>query len=62
MSRAAVYKLMDRSPRIRKAGDLDRTEIAEAIEECAGELAAMVDRLEVSAPGLRRRMRQLGFD
>ncbi len=62
MSRAAVYKLMDRSSRFRKASDLDHTEITAALDHCAGDLTAMVERLEVSAPALRRRMRQLGFD
>lgn len=61
ISRGAVYKLIDRSPRIRKAGELERSEIQDALDRCAGDLAAMVDLLEVSAPALRRRMRQLGF-
>ena len=53
---------MERSPHVRKAKDLERAEIAEAVERCGGDLAAMVERLEVSAPALRRRMRQLGFE
>ncbi|MEM8963941.1 MAG: sigma-54-dependent Fis family transcriptional regulator, partial [Acidobacteriota bacterium] len=62
ISRAAVYKLIKRSSRVRQASELSRDEIAAASADCDGDLGRMVDRLEVSAAALRRRMRGLGFD
>jgi two-component system, NtrC family, nitrogen regulation response regulator GlnG len=61
VSRPAFYLLMEKFPGIRKASDLDRTEILEARELCHGDLDAMVARLEVSRKGLLQRMNQLGI-
>ena len=61
VSRASLYDLINRSPGIRKAGDLSREEIEEARERSDGSLDAMVDALEVSERGLLRRMTQLGL-
>jgi two-component system nitrogen regulation response regulator GlnG len=61
VSRPALYLLLDKFPGIRKAADLSRTEILEARALCAGDLDAMVSRLEVSKKGLLQRMNQLGI-
>ncbi|MEM9293446.1 MAG: sigma 54-interacting transcriptional regulator [Acidobacteriota bacterium] len=62
ISRGAVYQLIDRHPDLRKASDLSREMIAEALDVCESDLDAMVEYLRVSAPALRRQMKQLGFD
>jgi len=59
VSRTSLYALIDRNPKIRKAGDLSRDEILRAREECEGELAAMGEALEVSISGLQQRMKEL---
>ncbi len=61
VSRASLYDLINRSPEVRKAGDLSREEIEDARERSEGSLEAMVDALEVSERGLLRRMTQLGL-
>lgn len=62
VSRTSLYALMDRSPAVRKASELDRDEILRAREECRGDLAAMGERLEVSTAGLRQRMKELAIE
>jgi two-component system nitrogen regulation response regulator GlnG len=61
ISRPALYQMIEKNPRIRKAADLSRAELLETRELCGGELEAMVDQLEVSKQGLLQRMRQLGI-
>jgi two-component system nitrogen regulation response regulator GlnG len=61
ISRPALYLLIDACPQTRKAADLDRSEIEQALAGSSGRLAELVDRLEVSAEGLKRRMKQLGL-
>jgi two-component system nitrogen regulation response regulator GlnG len=61
VSRPALYLLIDKFPSIRKASDLSREEIVEARTACGGNLAAMVDMLQVSKKGLLQRMSQLGI-
>jgi DNA-binding NtrC family response regulator len=61
VSRTSLYALMNRCPRVRKAGDLSREEIADALSRCQGALPAMVDLLEVSRRGLQLRMTDLGL-
>ena len=46
---------------IAAALDLGRREIETSRERCGGDLEAMVDALEVSKEGLRRRLKQLGL-
>lgn len=62
ISRTSLYSLIDKSSRIRKAGDLTRGEIERCRERQAGDLDAMAAELEVSRKGLRRRMTDLGID
>jgi two-component system nitrogen regulation response regulator GlnG len=61
ISRGSLYDRIEKSPRIRKASDLSREEIEACRASCAGDLDAMVERLEVSKRGLQRRMGQLGL-
>ena len=61
ISRTSLYALVDKSPRVRKARDLNREEIEGARDSCTGDLDAMAAELEVSRKGLRRRMTQLGL-
>ena len=61
ISRTSLYALIDRSSRIRKAGDLAAEEIEACRRRCAGDLDAMATELEVSRKGLRRRMTDLGL-
>ena len=62
ISRTALYGLIDRFPNVRKPGDLEFDEIERSHRRCAGDLEAMVDELQVSRKGLRRRMTELGMD
>ncbi|HEX4960686.1 MAG TPA: sigma 54-interacting transcriptional regulator [Thermoanaerobaculia bacterium] len=62
ISRPSLYLLIEKFPTIRKAADLTAEEILEAREQCAGDLAAMGMRLEVSKKGLQQRMKQLGIE
>jgi two-component system nitrogen regulation response regulator GlnG len=61
VSRPSLYDRIDRSTKVRKAVDLSSEEIAAAYGQCSGDLDAMVELLEVSRKGLRRRMTQLGL-
>ncbi len=61
ISRASLYLLIDRCPRTRKASDLSRGQLEEAHKRCHGKLEAMVDELEVSIGGLKRRMKHFGL-
>jgi two-component system nitrogen regulation response regulator GlnG len=61
VSRPSLYDRIDRSSKVRKAVDLSQAEIVAAHEQCSGNLDAMVELLEVSRKGLRRRMTQLGL-
>ena len=61
ISRTALYALIDKSSRIRKARDVDRDEIERCRARCDGDLDAMAAELEVSRRGLRIRMTQLGL-
>ena len=60
ISRAALYKLIERCPRVRKAGDLDYGEIERALVS-EGDEACAARSLEVSLQGLRLRMKALGL-
>ena len=61
VSRANLYRLIDECPAIRKAADLGREEIEEALARCGGDLEALAGELEVSLRGLKRRMTALGL-
>jgi DNA-binding NtrC family response regulator len=59
--RASIYRLMDRSARVRKASELSADEIRAASAEAGGDEEAMAARLEVSVRALRRRMGELAL-
>ena len=61
ISRPSLYKLVAACPHIRRAADLPRDELEEALAATGGDLDAMVDRLEVSKEALRRRLVDLGL-
>ncbi|HEX3757583.1 MAG TPA: sigma-54 dependent transcriptional regulator [Kofleriaceae bacterium] len=59
--RPSIYDLIERSSRIRTAGDLGAAEIEQCFQACAGDLDAMVTQLQVSRRALSRRLRELGL-
>jgi DNA-binding NtrC family response regulator len=61
ISRTSLYKLMETSDRVRTAGHLGVDEIRACHRDVSGDLDAMVDRLHVSKPALRRRIQELGL-
>ncbi len=61
VSRSVLYQLIESSPRVRKAADLDREEIEQALARAGDDPAAAAAALEVSAQGLKLRMRTLGL-
>ncbi len=62
ITRPSLYELIDKSPRLRTAGDLSPEEVTRCFQECRGDLDAMVRRLEVSKRALQRRLRELGLE
>ncbi|HWM90987.1 MAG TPA: sigma-54 dependent transcriptional regulator [Thermoanaerobaculia bacterium] len=61
ISRAAVYLLIDACPLTRKASDLERSEIEQALLQSGGRLAEAAEQLEVSEEGLKRQTKKLGL-
>ena len=61
ISRTSLYKLMETSNLVRTAGQLDVDEIRACHRDLGGDLDAMVERLRVSKPALRRRIQELGL-
>jgi two-component system, NtrC family, nitrogen regulation response regulator GlnG len=61
ISRPALYNLIDSCSLTRKAADLSREEIERAAARCGGRILEMVESLEVSEDGLKRRMKKLGL-
>lgn len=59
ISRTTLYKLIDRSPAIRKAKDLSADEIRRCMAGRGGDVEAIAAELEVSARGLLLRMKEL---
>jgi two-component system nitrogen regulation response regulator GlnG len=62
IARASLYKLMNRSPHIRKARELTREDITASAARCDGDLDAMAEDLKVSRRSLQLRMTELGPD
>jgi two-component system nitrogen regulation response regulator GlnG len=60
-TRTSIYALVDKSPSIRRAGNLSVEEIATCFRACGGDLDAMVARIEVSKRALIRRLKELGL-
>ncbi len=61
VSRSSLYRRIDESRQVRKAADLSRDEIVDAIRSASGALDAMVEILGVSRRGLKLRMSALGL-
>ena len=61
VSRAVLYRLIERCPRVRKAADVGSEEIREALVREGGDLATVARTLEVSLQGLKHRMKTLGL-
>ena len=59
--RPSLYHLIEKSPSIRKAGDLRSEEIINCFGRLNGDLDAMVAELQVSRWGLSRRIKELGL-
>lgn len=59
--RTSIYDLIERSPGIRTAGSLSVEELKRCHRECAGDVNAMVRKLEVSKRALVRRLKELGL-
>jgi len=62
VSRTSLYALVERQGGIRKASELSREEIADALERAGGDLDAAADHLRVSPHGLKIRKTGLGMD
>ncbi|WP_428269855.1 sigma 54-interacting transcriptional regulator [Haliangium sp.] len=59
--RATLYDLMERTPGVRKAGDIPREELERCYRDCDGDLDAMMEQLQVSKRSLQLRLRRLGI-
>lgn len=59
VSRATLYRLVERSPRVRKPSELTREELARTRARHEDDHRAMAEELEVSIYGLKQRLRQL---
>ena len=62
ISRASVYQLIDRHPSLRNTADFSENELRAAYQSCGGDLEQMMEQLQVSQIGLRRRLRAMGLD
>ena len=61
ISRSVLYQLIEQCPQVRTAAQLEAAEIEAAVVREGGDLAAAAARLEVSAQGLKLRMKALGL-
>ncbi|HET9621010.1 MAG TPA: sigma 54-interacting transcriptional regulator [Kofleriaceae bacterium] len=59
--RPSMYDLIDKCPGIRTVKDLTTDEITRCFTACGGDLDRMVEALQVSRRGLRRRVSELGL-
>ncbi|MCL5049538.1 MAG: sigma-54-dependent Fis family transcriptional regulator, partial [Firmicutes bacterium] len=62
ISRASVYQLIERHPDLKHTADLTDDELTHCYNEFKGDLERMMEHLEVSQIGLRRRLRAMGLD
>ena len=61
ISKTSLYKLVDASPTLRRASDVPEAELRAAHAAHGGDVAALRDRLCVSASGIRQRLAELGL-
>ena len=61
ISRASIYRLVDRCSRIRTANEIPANEVQAAFDAAGGDITAMAAQLEVSPRGLKLHLRNLGL-
>jgi two-component system nitrogen regulation response regulator GlnG len=61
IARTSLYDKIENNSLFHKAAALSRQEIEQWLARCGGDLDRMVEGLEVSKRGLKRRMKQLGL-
>ena len=61
ISRPSVYRRIAGDPKLRKAKDLSRSELAAALDRAGGDLVRMSEELRVSKAGLRLRLMEEGL-
>lgn len=61
ISRAALYKIIDRTPSVLTAGNYSIEQLNTAYHKAGGNLDLMVDELKVSKAALKRRLRDLSL-
>ncbi|MEZ5506521.1 MAG: helix-turn-helix domain-containing protein, partial [Gammaproteobacteria bacterium] len=61
ISRAALYKMIEANPGVRKAGDISVDELTRCYQQCRGNLDQMVEQLKVSKAALKRRINELAI-
>ncbi|MEO1368161.1 MAG: sigma 54-interacting transcriptional regulator [Acidobacteriota bacterium] len=61
ISPTSLYKLVENSPRLRKPSQIDAPELLACLDASGGDLGAAAAQLEVSVPGLKRRLKALGL-
>ena len=61
ISRGALYLLIEKTPGLQKASDLDADRILARLEQQGGDVVAAAEKLRVSVRALRRRMNRLGL-
>ncbi len=59
VSRSALYKLIDASPIVRRASDVNADEIQSQWDACNGDIKLMVSALKISEGAIKRRLREL---
>lgn len=62
IARSSMYRLVETNSAFRQAKDLSREELAAAMARAEGDVAQVSQELEVSARGLRLRMKELGLE
>jgi DNA-binding NtrC family response regulator len=60
VSRQSIYRRIDASARFRRASEIPMQDIQTTLASCGGSLGKAAFNLEVSASGLRQRLRSLG--
>jgi DNA-binding NtrC family response regulator len=61
VARTSLYPLLEKSARVRPAGEIPVDEIQRSYESCGGDPEAMAAELEVSERALRQRLKDLGL-
>ncbi len=61
ISRTTLYALIERCSRLRKAKDIGREELIEALDACGRNLDSTAERLQISKKALKLRLKDLGL-